>query len=49
LYKTSNDDDSYLIYLLPIALILVFVEPIINLLIMPTFDQQLGGGMPLDF
>jgi hypothetical protein len=31
-----------------IALIVV-VEPLIEVVMMPVFDQQLGGGIPLDY
>jgi hypothetical protein len=40
--------NNFLNMLLPVICVVFFGEQIINITIMPTFDYQLGGGVPFD-
>jgi hypothetical protein len=41
-------EDSALYFLIPVFLLMIVGEQLVDILIMPVFDQQLGGGVPLD-
>jgi hypothetical protein len=41
-------EDSALYFLIPVFLLMIVGEQLVDILIMPVFDQQLGGGVPLE-
>jgi hypothetical protein len=41
-------EESALYFLIPVFLLMIVGEQLVDILIMPVFDQQLGGGVPLD-
>ncbi|MDR2847047.1 MAG: hypothetical protein LBV22_01765 [Mycoplasmataceae bacterium] len=45
----DNLDYSWFDAFAPVIALIVVVEPLIEVVMMPVFDQQLGGGIPLDY
>jgi hypothetical protein len=47
--KKKNLNYSWFDAFAPVVALIIIVEPIIEILMMPAFDQELGGGIPLDY
>jgi hypothetical protein len=43
----KNSDKGFLFYLVPVILLLTTGETIVDIILMPHFDAQLSGGIPL--
>ncbi|GMO15695.1 MAG: hypothetical protein Ta2E_06730 [Mycoplasmoidaceae bacterium] len=46
--NVKNKGDSGLLFFIPVIIVMLLGEQIIDLMVMPVFDQQLGGGIPLN-